>query len=112
MANIYLKIIITYEFLTNYYLMKMKQKYLVSFNNEWYDLGAFAHKHPGGWNTLNGQENKDITSRFNSPPGHSKAAEYLMREYKVQDGNNNEEPKTAKNHVALDESMEVRIILL
>lgn len=70
------------------------QPFLVYYDQGVYDLTDFAHKHPGGRNTLDGLRNRDIAKRMQSAPPHSEAAMYLMREYRVaakSDMNNNSE---------------------
>lgn len=62
---------------------------LVRYKDSVYDLSDFAHKHPGGLNTLKGLHQQDMQERFEKAPGHSDAAKYLMKEYKVCDKNNN-----------------------
>ncbi|XP_035902662.1 dihydroceramide fatty acyl 2-hydroxylase FAH2 [Anopheles stephensi] len=57
---------------------------IVKYKNKWYDLTEFAHKHPGGKNSLTGLHNKDMEERFDRAPGHSQAAQYLMKEYQVK----------------------------
>lgn len=68
------------------------QPFLVFYDQGLYDLTDFAHKHPGGRNTLSGLRNRDIAKRLQTAPPHSKAAMYLMQEYRVKnqaDANNN-----------------------
>lgn len=62
---------------------------LVRYKDATYDLTEFAHKHPGGINTLKGLHNNDMQERFDKAPGHSDAAKYLMKEYRIRDKNNN-----------------------
>ncbi|XP_055528265.1 uncharacterized protein LOC129720699 [Wyeomyia smithii] len=62
---------------------------VVRFKDATYDLSEFAHKHPGGINTLKGLHNQDMQERFAKAPAHSNAATYLMKEYKICDNNNN-----------------------
>lgn len=69
------------------------EKLLVHFKNELYDISGFAHKHPGGTNTLKGLNNMDMDERFLKGPPHSDAAMYLMKEYKVKNGSRNRSPK-------------------
>jgi 4-hydroxysphinganine ceramide fatty acyl 2-hydroxylase len=64
-------------------------RFLVKYHNDYYDLTEFAHKHPGGRNTLQGLVNTDMTNRFNNAPVHSDAAMYLMKEYKIKTENRN-----------------------
>lgn len=78
--------------------------FLVYYRDGVYDLTNFAHKHPGGRNTLSGLENRDIGKRMQSVPPHSDAAMYLMKEYQVaknKDQNNNAND-TAEPPVKLD----------
>lgn len=66
--------------------------FLVYYDQGVYDLTDFAHKHPGGRNTLSGLHNRDIAKRLQAAPPHSPAAMYLMQEYRVAnkaDINNN-----------------------
>ncbi|XP_055630429.1 uncharacterized protein LOC129771111 [Toxorhynchites rutilus septentrionalis] len=67
---------------------------LVRYKDATYDLTDFAHKHPGGVNTLKGLHNRDMQERFDKAPGHSSSAKYLMREYKICDKNNNDSSST------------------
>ena len=80
----------------------MKKPFIVKYRNETYDISKFVDKHPGGINTLKGLENADMTSRFLKGPPHSDAAMYLMKEYRLENVNNNNIGETK-----LDESMEV-----
>lgn len=64
---------------------------VVRYRNATYDLSQFAHKHPGGINTLKGLHNQDMQERFERTPGHSEAAKYLMKEYRICDKNNNDD---------------------
>lgn len=72
---------------------KDEEKFLVHFKNELYDISEFAHKHPGGTNTLKGLNNMDMDERFLKGPPHSDAAMYLMKEYKVKNGSRKRSPK-------------------
>lgn len=83
--------------------MKIKKKsendkFLVQFKNNVYDISEFAHKHPGGRNTLQGLNGMDMGPRFLNAPPHSDAAMYLLQEYKVDENidnlNNNNETST------------------
>lgn len=69
---------------------------VVKYKNEDYDISDFIVKHPGGVNYLNKKNNKSIDEDFEKFK-HSKAAEYLMKEYKVNKSETHD----------LDESMEV-----
>ncbi|XP_058832892.1 uncharacterized protein LOC131690844 [Topomyia yanbarensis] len=73
---------------------------VVRYKNAVYDLSEFAHKHPGGLNTLKGLHDQDMQERFEKAPGHSSAAKYLMKEYKICDKNNNvnDLPATDSKH--------------
>lgn len=68
-------------------------KLLVRYKNETFDLTHFAHKHPGGKNTLSAALNSDIDYKFETAMPHSQAAKYLLKEYRVssQLNNNNDE---------------------
>jgi cytochrome b involved in lipid metabolism len=72
----------------------VEEKLIVNYKNSAYDLTEFIFKHPGGVNSLRGRNRKNIDASFHSVE-HSKAAEYLMREYKIDTQSD------------LDESMEV-----
>lgn len=71
----------------------------VRYKDSVYDLTDFAHKHPGGINTLKGLHQQDMQERFEKTPGHSAAAKYLMKEYKICDKNNNATTGKANGHV-------------
>lgn len=77
-----------------------KGKFIVEYQNELYDISEFMSKHPGGVNTLNGYNRKNIDNKFQSIE-HSPAAEYLLKSYKLRTGNSE-----------FDESMEVSCSLL
>lgn len=64
-------------------------KLLVRYKNETFDLTRFAHKHPGGRNTLNAALNSDIEYKFETAMPHSQAAKYLLKEYRVSSQINN-----------------------
>lgn len=110
-----------------------RNKLLVRYRNELFDLTAFASKHPGGRNTLSAAHQSDIDYKFDEVVPHSDAAKYLINEYKVTNHteNNNDQAPTVKdthqnstkqnadrkfpndidtNLVKFDESMEVRHI--
>lgn len=61
------------------------KRFLIKFKSQVYDISEFAHKHPGGQNTLNGLQGMDMESRFSKAPPHSDAAMYLLQEYKIND---------------------------
>lgn len=70
-------------------MTKITTPLVVRYRDATYDLAEFAHKHPGGINTLKGLHNQDMQERFERTPGHSEAARYLMKEYRICDKNNN-----------------------
>lgn len=72
---------------------------LVRYKDSVYDLSDFAHKHPGGLNTLKGLHQQDMQERFEKAPGHSEAAKYLMKEYKICDKNNNAIDGKSNGHI-------------
>jgi cytochrome b involved in lipid metabolism len=78
----------------------VEEKLIVKYKSDLFDITNFISKHPGGVNTLNGYNQKNIEEKFHSVE-HSPAAKYLLNEYKIStqqlETNNNE----------LDESMEV-----
>lgn len=104
------------------------EKLLVRYKNERFDLTTFIHKHPGGKNTLNLAYNSDIDNKFDKIVPHSNAAKYLINEYKVPNGVNNNDDSFGNisamkieaksyddtnsnqfidNSIKIDESMEV-----
>lgn len=79
----------------------VEEKFIVEYESELYDITDFMRKHPGGVNTLNGNNRKNIEEKFEGVE-HSIAAKYLLKEYKLKnrlDKNN--------NVTGLDDSMEV-----
>lgn len=60
----------------------VKEKLIVKFKNESYDLTNFLFKHPGGVGTLAHNNDKNIEKVFYESD-HSKAAEHLLNEYKI-----------------------------
>ena len=76
-----------------------KQRFIIHFKNKKYDLTDFAHKHPGGLNTLHGLNNLDISSRFYKGPPHSDAAMYLMKEYCIGACDNNNDNNSSNNNI-------------
>ncbi|KAG5671569.1 hypothetical protein PVAND_001762 [Polypedilum vanderplanki] len=66
----------------------IKEKLIVSYKNNFYDLTKFLFKHPGGINSLGEKSNKNIDASFHSVE-HSKAAHYLLKEYKINSDNIN-----------------------
>lgn len=108
-----------------------RNKLLVRYRNELFDLTTFASKHPGGRNTLDAAHQSDIDYKFDEVVPHSDAAKYLINEYKVTSHNENNNDQThavmgahkkstkqnadrtfpnenGTNLVKFDESMEVR----
>lgn len=81
-------------------MTKTSAPLVVRYRNGTYDLSEFAHKHPGGINTLKGLHNQDMQERFEKTPGHSDAAKYLMKEYRICDSNNNNNNQNTSNGVA------------
>lgn len=73
----------------------VEEKLIVAYKSELYDLTEFFYKHPGGINTLYNKNQKDIEKSFRDAE-HSKAAEYLLQEYKLNPDNK------------FDESLEVK----
>lgn len=79
-------------------------KLLVRYKNETFDLTQFAHKHPGGRNTLSASINSDIDYKFETFMPHSQAAKYLLKEYHVSsqinnNNNNNDDNDQCSNDV-------------
>lgn len=79
--------------------------FLVKYKNETFDLHKFLHKHPGGVRTLASLRGCDLTKLMSQDPMHSRAAFYLMQEYKVnadsvakQMKNNGSENYTTQNN--------------
>lgn len=68
---------------------EIQAKLLVRYQNETFDLTHFAHKHPGGKNTLSAVVNSDIDYKFETAMPHSQAAKYLLKEYRVASQVNN-----------------------
>ncbi len=63
----------------------IEEKLVVAYKDELYDLTEFIYKHPGGVNTLSGKNQRNIEKSFhNAEHQHSKAAEYLLQEYKIK----------------------------
>lgn len=81
---------------------EVKNRFLVRYKNEAYDLSEFVKKHPGGTNTLSGMLNSDIDLKFEMVTPHSDAAKYLIKEYRVTSTLDNVDSKTSNsnnNHV-------------
>lgn len=75
-----------------------KNRFLVRYKNEPYDISEFVKKHPGGINTLSGMLNSDIDYKFEMSSPHSDAAKYLIKEYRVKSVSNNVELMTNNNN--------------
>lgn len=60
----------------------MKEDFGVKYNTEIYDIQNFLANHPGGINYVKPYREKDISKPM-SQYEHSKAAYYLMKEYKT-----------------------------
>jgi len=73
-----------------------EESFIVKYQNELYDITNFIPKHPGGINTLLGNNKKNIDKKFENVR-HSSAAKYLLEGFKIRDKSIN--PK-------FDESME------
>ncbi|XP_053680476.1 uncharacterized protein LOC128731385 [Anopheles nili] len=73
--------------------MGIKEPLIVEYKNKWYDLTDFAHKHPGGKYSLTGLHKRSMEERFDRAPGHSQAAQYLMKEYQINSADANKETK-------------------
>lgn len=71
------------------------QKFIVEYEKEFYDVKNFIHKHPGGLNILQHQNNKNIDFNFNST-NHSLGAKYLLNEYKLRPDSENKESLEVK----------------
>lgn len=61
--------------------MKNEEPFNVRHNDQKYDIHEFLKNHPGGLNYVRPYKDKDITKRMKDTQ-HSKAAYYLLREYK------------------------------
>lgn len=66
----------------------VEEKLIVAYKSELYDLTEFIFKHPGGVNSIFNKNQKDIEKSFHETD-HSKAAEYLLNEYKIVKSKNN-----------------------
>lgn len=78
-------------------------KLLVRYKNETFDLTHFAHKHPGGTNTLSAAIHSDIEYKFETSMPHSPAAKYLLKEYRVTNKLNNNDQQF-NNEMVNDQS--------
>lgn len=79
------------------------QKFIVNYKNEAHDISEFLAKHPGGARTLKGFNMKSIDEKFKNAD-HSKAAEYLLLDYRVK------KIETDFNNNKFDESLEVNLL--
>lgn len=61
--------------------MNKDGKFEVNYNENKYNIYEFLNNHPGGINYVKPYERKDITRRMEDHQ-HSKAAYYLLKEYK------------------------------
>lgn len=69
-------------------MAKTNEECRVKYDGVDYDITKFMHKHPGGTNYLKGYLGDDVKKRMDET-NHSKAAKYILRDYKV--GGRNEE---------------------
>lgn len=79
-------------------IQEADSKLLVRYKNETFDLTRFAHKHPGGKNTLSSAFNSDIDYKFETAMPHSQAAKYLLKEYRVSSQINNNNDNDDSDH--------------
>ncbi|XP_070505602.1 uncharacterized protein [Chironomus tepperi] len=68
----------------------LEKELIVEYEEELYDLKKFIHKHPGGINILQHKNHKNIDTIFKDT-NHSIAAEYLLKEYKLNSDSNNKD---------------------
>lgn len=68
--------------------MKKDETFEVNYKQDKYNIYEFLNNHPGGTNYVKPYEQKDITRRMEDHQ-HSKAAYYLLKEYK--DGGRNKD---------------------
>ncbi|KAF2905320.1 hypothetical protein ILUMI_00847 [Ignelater luminosus] len=59
-----------------------EEEFLIKHEGNQYDIAHFLKNHPGGFNYVEGFQNKDIASKMTNSE-HSKSAFYLLREYKL-----------------------------
>lgn len=83
-----------------------QSKLLVRYRNETFDLTQFAHKHPGGKNTLSAALNSDIDYKFETAMPHSPSAKYLLKEYRVSNQVNNNDNKLYSEQLSNGEIFE------
>ncbi|XP_031622038.1 dihydroceramide fatty acyl 2-hydroxylase FAH2 isoform X2 [Contarinia nasturtii] len=86
---------------------EIREKLFVRYKSETFDLTQFAHKHPGGKNTLSAAFNSDIDYKFETAMPHSQAAKYLLKEYRVsnQINNNNNNDDVVRDGNKCDSEM-------
>lgn len=63
--------------------MKQDEKFDVRYDSDTYNIQTFLVNHPGGLNYVKPYREKDISKPMGQYE-HSKAAYYLMREYKIE----------------------------
>lgn len=85
---------------------EIQGKLLVRYRNETFDLTQFAHKHPGGKNTLSAALNSDIDYKFETAMPHSPSAKYLLKEYRVSNQVNNNDNKFYSEQLSNGENFE------
>lgn len=66
--------------------MGSEKKVIVQFKKSYFDISTFLSKHPGGMNTIDKLNEKNIDKKFKCYQ-HSFAAENLLDEYKIDDKN-------------------------
>lgn len=85
---------------------KQQEQFNVKYKEKKYDIYSFLNNHPGGINYVRPYKEKDITNRMKDTQ-HSKAAYYLLREYKEngRDITNSENDVDLENLVDWDKPM-------
>lgn len=81
----------------------MDDSFQIKYVGQNYDIQEFLKNHPGGVNYVQSYEGRDITQKMQDMH-HSKAAFYLLREYKVGGRD------LKKNHHT--EDLEVKLLLI
>jgi cytochrome b involved in lipid metabolism len=71
-------------------------QFIVTYENEAFDISSFIFLHPGGINTLLGKKNKNIDVSFKNAQ-HSEAAKYLLQEYSINANKNNDDLEVKLN---------------
>lgn len=79
----------------------VEEKLIVAYKSDLYDLTEFIYKHPGGVNTLFNKNQKNIEKNFKDAE-HSKAAEYLLQEYKIKSDINFDERLEVKSELGME----------